>query len=134
MMPIITKYSTRMGVLKWSGKEMMVLTEENKLQGSLDKLVLLLEDFTVVDILVINLGASLEIRQRLSSSGVQVFTVDIRPRPWSTLEEASEEVSMNKWKIGSSSFHDDFALEVVKLVEESLEDYVLQVQNIKISN
>ena len=39
---------------------------------------------------------------------------------------------MNRWKIGSSSIHDDVALEIVRLVEESLEDYELQVQNIKV--
>ena len=85
MKPVMTRYSARMGVLKWTGKEMMVLSEESNLQESLDKLILLKEDFTRVDILVINLGASLEIRQRLKSNGMQVFTVDTRGSSWSTM-------------------------------------------------
>ena len=127
MLPVTTKYSSRVGMLKWWGKEMMVLTEENKIQESLDKLVKLQEDFTILDILVINLGDSIEIKQRMNSSGIQVFTVDIRPRPWATLKEASEEVLMNKWKTGSASFHDELALEVVRMWEESKESYELQV-------
>ena len=59
MLPVTTKYSSRVGMLKWWGKEMMVLTEENKIQESLDKLVKLQEDFTILDILVINLGDSM---------------------------------------------------------------------------
>ena len=85
MNPFMTRYSARMGVLEWTGKEMMVLSEESNLQESLDKLILLKEDFTRVDILVINLGASLEIRQRLKSNGMQVFTVDTRGSSWSTM-------------------------------------------------
>ena len=110
----------------------MVLSDERYLQENMDKLVALKENFTMADILGRNLGASLQIRQRLKSNGIQVFTVDTRGLPWSTLEEASEEVVMNRWRVGSSVFHDDVAMEIVRMVEESLESYELQVHNTKI--
>ena len=74
MNPVMKRYSARMGVLGWTGKEMMVLSDERNLQENMDKLVALKENFTMADILGINLGASLQIRQRLKSNGIQVFT------------------------------------------------------------
>ena len=134
MSPVVKRYSARMGVLGWTGREMLVLSDERNLQGNMDKLVALKVNFTMADILGINLGASLQIKQRLKSDGIQVFTVDTRGLPWSTMEEASEEVMMNRWRVGSSVFHDDVAIEIIRMVEESQESYELQVHKTKIRN
>ena len=114
-------------MIEWTGKEMLVISEETHLQESLDKLVRLKSDFTVIDILMLGLSEGLEIRQRLKSDGVEVYTVDIRKTSWSTMEEALEEVAMNKWKNGSVAMQDEIALGIMQSVEEGLEYYELQV-------
>ena len=125
------KCSARMAVLDWPGKEMLVVADEESLQGSLCKLGKLESDFSVIDILMLNLSETLGIRLRQKANGVQVFTVDLRRSTWSTMEEAMEEVLMNKWRIGSAIVHDEVALEVVQAVEEGLECYELQVRVLK---
>ena len=132
MSPVLKRYSARMGVLGWTGREMLVLSDEVNLQENMDKLLALKVNFTTVDILSMNLGASLHIKQRSKSDGSQVFTVDTRGLPWTTLEEASEEVMMNRWRVGSSIFHDDVAIEIMRMVEESQESYELQVHKIEV--
>ena len=132
MSPVLKRYSARMGVLGWTGREMLVLSDEVNLQENMDKLLALKVNFTTVDILGMNLGASLHIKQRMKSDGIQVFTVDTRGLPWSTMEEASEEVMMNRWRVGSSVFHDDVAIEIIRMVEESQESYELQVHKTRI--
>ena len=123
----ITTCSSRMGVIEWPGKEMLVVVDEGCLQESLWKLGELESDFTVIDILMLNLSDTLEVKQRLKSNGVQVFTVDLRRSAWTTLDEAMEEVLMNKWRLGSAVAHDNIAFDIVQAVEEGLEDYDLQV-------
>ena len=133
MDPVLTKFSARLGMIEWMGKEMLVISEETHLQESLDKLVKLKNDFTVVDILMLGLSEGLEIRQRLKSDGVEVYTVDIRKTSWSTMEEALEEVAMNKWRIGSVAVHDEVAMGIMQSVEEGLEYYELQVLNYRVA-
>ena len=116
-----------MGVIEWPGKEMLVVVDDGCLQESLWKLGELESDFTVISILMLNLSETLEIKQRLKSNGVQVFTVDLRRSAWTTLDEAMEEVLMNKWRLGSAVAHDNIAFDIVQAVEEGLEDYDLQV-------
>ena len=41
---------------------------------------------------------------------------------------------MNRWRVGSSVFHDDVAIEIIRMVEESQESYELQVHKTKIRN
>ena len=127
MEPTITKCSATMALLDWPGIEMLVVTEEECLQESLSKLVKLESDFDVTSILMLNLNEVLEIKQREKSDGAKVITVDLRKSAWSTMEQAMEEVVMNKWRLGSSIIHDEFALEVIQAVDEGLLYHELQV-------
>ena len=127
MCPAVTRYSARLGVVKWDRSEILVLAEEPLLPEVLDKLKQMKENFSLLDILILNLGSSLEIRQRLKSDGNRVFTVDTRGKSWSTLEEAREEVWANHWRLGSSAIHDEVGLEIMRMLEEGLESYDFQV-------
>ena len=127
MCPTVTLYSTRLGEIKWEGKEVLVLAEEKGLKEVMDKLKQLRQDFSILDILVLNLGSNLEIRQRLKSNGCRSYTVDTRRTSWSTMQEAGEEVLMNKWRLGSSTIHDELGLEVMKMLEEGQELLDFQV-------
>ena len=128
MWPYIFECSARMAVLDWPGKEMVIVTDEGYLQESLCKLGELDESFGVIEVLMLNLSETLEIRQRQKANGAQVYTVDLRTSPWSTMQEAREEVLFNKCRIGSAIVHDVVAGEVVQAVEEGLECYELQVK------
>ena len=127
MEPSITTCSSRMGIIEWPEKEMLVVVDDGCLQESLCKLGELESDFTVINILMLNLSESLEVRQRSKSNGAQVITVDLRRSAWNTMDEAMEEVLMNKWRLGSAVAHDNLALEIVQAVEEGLEYYDLKV-------
>ena len=116
-----------MGIIEWPEKEMLVVVDDGCLQESLCKLGELESDFTVINILMLNLSESLEVRQRSKLNGVQVITVDLRRSAWTTMDEAMEEVLMNKWRLGSAVAHDNLALEIVQAVEEGLEYYDLKV-------
>ena len=132
MEPTITKCSATMALLDWPGVEMLVVAEEECLQDCLSKLAKLERDLNVTSILMLNLNEVLEIKQREKSDGTKVITVDLRKSPWSTMEQAMEEVVMNRWRLGSSIYHDEFALEVIQAVEEGLLHHELQVfENIK---
>ena len=128
MWPYIFECSARMAVLDWPGKEMVIVTDEGYLQESLCKLGELDESFGVIEVLMLNLSETLEIRQRQKANGAQVYTVDLRTSPWSTMQEAREEVLFNKCRIGSAIVHNVVAGEVVQAVEEGLECYELQVK------
>ena len=128
MWPYIFECSARMAVLDWPGKEMVIVTDEGDLQESLCKLGELDESFGVIEVLMLNLSETLEIRQRQKANGAQVYTVDSRTSPWSTMQEAREEVLFNKCRIGSAIVHDVVAGVVVQAVEEGLECYELQVR------
>ena len=127
MWPFVFKCSDRMAVLDWPGKELVIITEEGYLKESLGKLGELDESFGVIEVLMLNLSESLEIRQRQKANGTQAYTVDLRKSAWSTLQEAREEVLFNRCKIGSAIVHDVVAGEVVQAVEEGLECWELQV-------
>ena len=127
MCPTVTLYSARLGEIKWEGNEVLVLAEEKGLKEVMDKLKQLRQDFSILDILVLNLGSNLEIRQRLKSNGCRSYTVDTRKTSWSTMQEAGEEVLMNKWRLGSSTIHDELGLEVMKMLEEGQELFDFQV-------
>ena len=116
-----------MAILDWPGKEMVIVTDEGYLQESLCKLGKLDKSFGMIEVLMLNLSETLEIRQRLKANGAQVYTVDLRTSAWSTMQEAKEEVLFNKYRIGSAIMHDVVAGEVVQAVEEGLECYELQV-------
>ena len=121
-----------MAVLDWPGKEMIIVTDEGCLQESLCKLGGLDIGFSVIEVLMLNLSETLEIRLRQKANGVIVYTVDLRKSAWSTMEEAREEVLFNKCRIGSAIVHDEVAWEVVQAVEEGLECYELQVRELKL--
>ena len=127
MCPTLTMYSARMGEIKWEGKEVLVLAEEASLKEVMGKLKQMRQDFSILDILILNLSSNLEIRQRLKSNGCRIYTVDTRGSSWSTMQEAGEEVLMNKWRVGSSTIHDELGLEVMKMLEEGQEFYDFQV-------
>ena len=127
MCPTMTLYSARLGEIKWEGKEVLVLAEEASLQEVMGKLKQMRQDFSILDILILNLGSNLEIRQRLKSNGCRSYTVDTRKSSWSSMQEAGEEVLMNKWRVGSSTIHDELGLEVMKMLEEGQEFYDFQV-------
>ena len=128
MWPYVFECSARMAVLDWPGKEMVIVTDEGYLQESLCKLGKLDKSFGVIEVLMLNLSETLEIGQRQKANGAQVYTVDLRTSPWSTMQEAREEVLFNKCRIGSAIVHDVVAGEVVQAVEEGLECYELQVK------
>ena len=132
MWPYVFECSARMAVLDWPGKEMVIVTDEGYLRESLCKLGELDKSFGVIEVLMLNLSETLEIRQRQKANGVQVYTVDLRTSPWSTMQEAKEEVLFNKYRIGSAIVHDVVAGEVVQAVEEGLECYELQVTQLKL--
>ena len=123
-----------MAMLDWPGKEMLIVTDEGYLQESLCKLKQLDNSFSVIEVLMLNLGDTLEIRQRQKANGALAYTVDLRRSAWSTMEEAMEEVLFNKCRIGSAILHDVVAGEVVQAVEEGLECYELQVRELKLWN